>query len=385
MDINIDYEKLIDSYIEGKSLEIIKNEFGFSSIVKTKDAIHTYIKDNNLKKVQRMRNKNINPQELIELKNKDVKMVDIANIYDVSPSFIVNLINEYCNNNNIVLESKNAVINLDMDSVIRDLKNGFNLIQLQNKYKTSNTTIKKRLLLYMSEEEIYKYLHVKSAEREERSQDYLTLFEAGVALNDIIKYGDISYELLKKIIVNKYGTRPLIITKKNFYKISQSNTFSSIDEMQKEAIKINKVIPKYLISEYEGKELDIHKVKDYLKDLIDKNKDDAELKELIMENKKLYDIMCKDNQSEKVKITALLKGLPQSKYSGFAETIDLYNGDYDIVNALLFLGKEDEIEFSNSPIAYIIRETENKENNKNDLKTNSINKVMEENEESEER
>ena len=376
---NINYGKLIDLYVEGKSIEAIKNEFGFSSIIHTKDVIHMYIKESKLKNIRKNRNKNINPKELLDLKNKGLKMVDIANIYDISAAFVVKLINDYCCNNGIPIEPKSQLKELDMDSIIKDLKNGLNLLKLQAKYNASYTTIKRRLLDYMSEEEIYKYLHPKNSQMEERSQEYLTLFESGVLINDIIKYCDISYDFLRKIIINKYGTRPLIITKKNFYNISQSNTFSSIDEMQKEAIKINKVIPKYLISEYEGKELDINKVFDYLKTLIEKNKDDVEFKELMIRNKKIYDAIRESNYGTKMRITALLNGLPQSKYSSYAETVDLYNGDLDIVNALLYLSKDEEIEFSNSFIAYTIRETINKENNKDN------NKKIAKNEESEER
>lgn len=373
---DINYEKLIGAYIEGKSLDVIKNEFGFSSIIKTKDAIHMYIKDNNLKNIKRDRIRNIKSLELIELRNKGMKNTDISMLYDISAGLASEMINKYYFNNNINNNYKKEKISLDIESVINDLKNGFNLGQLQEKYKVSTTAIKKRLLLYMSEEEIQRYLHSEKEKIMNNAQEYITLFESGVLLNDILQYTDITSEYLKKILKKEYGTRPLVVTKKNLYNICHSNSFKSIEEMQEESKKGNKIIPRYIINEYKGKKLDINKIKEYLKDLIAKNKDDAEFKELMKNNKALYDKLSQNASSEKTLITALLNGLPQSKYSSFKEISEIINSDLDITNALLYLGKDEELEFSRSPIAYFIREAinENKHLTQTDkaLNTNNL-------------
>ena len=351
----IKVELLIEQYLKGKSYIEIAKMYQITSVSRVIQTIKQYIMENNYFQMETERLKNINPAELYELREKGVPNTIIAAFYDLTAEQVSRRIIKYCQKNNLEIPFRvNKKIEIPIDEVKKDLNNGLSLKQIVSKYNISMTVLRKRLMDIYTKEELHSIIYKKYYDRLENSKDIIYLYEAGITKSDIVKYSNLSEKIVNKIISNKYhdfGKKSTkIIQEATFRKIIKGNT-KSVEELQKEAYKSNRLIPTYLIKELQGYTINVNEIKEFFSNKVKEYSADEEFIEQYNNNVNLSKTLKEKKYDIKHQIAALFYKMNSINYQ---DIINLTCGDLDILKAILILNSGKDFEKNESEIAYNI-------------------------------
>lgn len=323
----ISLEKIIVLYRQGKSYKFICDYFNIDSIKKTKERIHEYINEKGLYDIYTERFNNIDPKELYDLRQRKLTNTQIGNLYDLTSRQVSRKIIVYTGKNNLEEPfSYSNKLELNIDDIVNDFLNGSNYKELANKYNTSLSTIKKRLLTRYTEDELYKFRNKAFNEKLNKTEDIVKLYEAGIKVNYIADYYEVSEFIINNILCLYYKVQtpslPRLIPEKTLLE-SIHNKKLTPEELQKNAKEANRIIPTYLINNLKGFSLNLNDIRNFVEEKVLSNKNDE-----VFTKQRLEDIdfaqKLKDKKYDlKHQVSALLYNLSKSRYSNISEIVDI--------------------------------------------------------------
>ena len=322
---------IITLYKEGKDINYIANYYQISNVKKLVNKIHEFILDKSLFEIYSERIKNIKPEELYNLREKGMTNIEIANLYDISKNNVKNIISKYCKDNNLkkpyYISKKKQ---LDEDEIEKDLLNGLTYKEMCAKYGVATATLKRRLLLRYTEDEIFEIKHRKFFGAFNDTNILIKIYEAGIKTRDISKYCNISPYIVEDVL-NKYykvesGHLPKFISEAIFNESIKTN--EPLKLLQYNSRQANRIIPTYLIYKYNGFILDENNIRKYIEEKVLTNKKDERFAKRVLEDIDFSKLLKDKNYDIKNQITALLYHLPNTDYSNISELIDIIGRRY---------------------------------------------------------
>ena len=259
-------------YLAGKTIPEIAKELAIRDHQKLRDAINEFIqKERN--KINRERIKNINPEDIFNLRKKGKSIAQICALYNLTSFQIEQIFKKYCIENNIdrKIFHRAKLENVNSNDLVEKIEEGYTLQKLAHEYNVSTTAIRNRILQVISVTKL-KELYSKNGKKgeiEEKVSKVIELYGKGISREEISLQVGYGITTVQKILEKEYRKRgkeevPKIISMRAFSaKINKKGV--TRENILKEAEENNVIIPQVFLDNYFGKEeIDVDKIRKFV-------------------------------------------------------------------------------------------------------------------------